>query len=141
MTSDGDPNKMLTVKEAAGLLKVNVNEPLSRKRINNILVVLSKILRYAKELEIIDAVPAIKALKLPPQKFDFFEPGELEQLLEASSSEPKWRTAILVAGETGLRMGEIQELAGHASLSVTSGTCISDRPRSGIAIALLVPAP
>jgi integrase len=55
-------------------------------------------------------VPTIKTLKVPPQKFDFFEFGEFEQLVAAGALEPEWQTMILVAGETGLRLGEILAL-------------------------------
>jgi integrase len=83
---------------------------LSRKRVNNILNVLSKILRYAEELEVISKTPRIKALKVPPQKFDFLTFEEFERLLSASASEPDWYAAVLVAGEAGLRLGEVLAL-------------------------------
>jgi hypothetical protein len=44
---------------------------LSRKRVNNILACLGKILRYAHEIEELESVPKIELLKLEPQKFDF----------------------------------------------------------------------
>ncbi len=64
----------------------------SAKRINNVLNVLSKILRYAAEIELLDRVPKIKTLKVPPQKFDFFTFEELEALVAKSASEPEWRS-------------------------------------------------
>ncbi len=82
----------------------------SKKRINNVLNVLSKILRYAEEIEIIDRTPKMKTLRVPPQKFDFFTFEELEQLVAASSVEPDWHAAVLVAGEAGLRLGELLAL-------------------------------
>lgn len=83
---------------------------LSRKRVNNILNVLSKILRYAEELEVISKIPRIKALKVAPQKFDFLTFEEFERLVSASASEPDWQAAVLVAGEAGLRLGEVLAL-------------------------------
>jgi integrase len=83
---------------------------LSRKRVNNILNVLSKILRYAEELEVISKIPRIKALKVAPQKFDFLTFEEFERLVSASASEPDWHAAVLVAGEAGLRLGEVLAL-------------------------------
>jgi hypothetical protein len=51
----------------ASLLK----KGLGRKRVNNILAVLGKMLRYAHEIELLESVPRIKLLKVPPQEFDF----------------------------------------------------------------------
>jgi integrase len=80
------------------------------KRVNNILNVLSKILRYADEIDLIERAPKIKTLKVAPQKFDFFAPEEFERLVASSAQEPDWHAAVLVAGEAGLRMGEILAL-------------------------------
>jgi integrase len=52
-------------------------------------------------------MPRIKTLKVPPQKFDFFTFEELEALVATSASEPEWHAAVLVAGEGGLRLGEL----------------------------------
>jgi integrase len=78
--------------------------------VNNVLIVLSKILKYAQESELLEKIPRIKALKLSPQKFDFFQPEELDRLVAAVEREPEWRAAILVASEAGLRMGEVLAL-------------------------------
>jgi hypothetical protein len=43
-------------------------------------------------------MPRIKALKVPPQKFDFFTFEELEALVAKSVDEPEWHAAVLVAG-------------------------------------------
>ena len=80
---------------------------LSRKRVNNVLNVLSKLLRYALELEIVGKIPTIKTLKVAPQKFDFFTVEELERLIDAAKAEPEWQAAIVLAAEAGLRMGEL----------------------------------
>lgn len=79
----------------------------SRKTVNNVLAVLSKILNYAAELEILKSIPKIKMLKTEPSKFDFFEFGDWEKLVSASSVEPETYAAVLLAGEAGLRLGEI----------------------------------
>lgn len=44
---------------------------LSRKRVNNVLACLGKILRYANEIEILEVVPRIKLLKIDPQNSTF----------------------------------------------------------------------
>jgi integrase len=91
-------------------LKAALLEKVSRKRVNNILNVLSKILKYAHELELIEKVPRIKTLKVAPTKFDFFTYEELDRLVDAATEEPDWQAAILVAGDGGLRLGEILAL-------------------------------
>ena len=82
----------------------------SRKRVNNIVNVLSKILKYAEELEVIDRIPRMKMLKLAPQKFDFLTFEEFERLVSAATTEPEWQAAVIVAGEAGLRLGEVLAL-------------------------------
>ena len=83
---------------------------LSPKRINNILACLSKLLRYAQEREILPVAPRVRLLKLPPQKFAFFDFGEYPQLLEAAKQESEWYAMVVTAGDAGLRMGELLAL-------------------------------
>jgi integrase len=82
----------------------------SRKRVNNILACLGKMLRYAQEVELIDSVPRIKLLKVPPQKFDFLTFDELSRLVDAVKDDTERRALFLVAGEAGLRQGEMVAL-------------------------------
>jgi integrase len=79
----------------------------SRKRVNNVLACLGKMLRYAREVELLDSVPRIKLLKLPPQKFDFLTFEELSRLIDAVKDDNERRALFLVGGEAGLRQGEI----------------------------------
>jgi integrase len=80
---------------------------LSRKRVNNALACLGKMLRYANEIEVLEVVPRIKLLKIAPQKFDFLTFEEFSRLLEAMKGDAERRALLLVAGEAGLRQGEI----------------------------------
>jgi integrase len=82
----------------------------SRKRVNNVLACLGKMLRYAHEVELIDTVPRIKLLKLPPQKFDFLTFEELSRLIDAVKDDTERRALFLVAAEAGLRQGEMVAL-------------------------------
>jgi len=104
------PLEEITGKDIEDLKARLLDTKRSAKRINNVLNVLSKILRYAAEIELIDRMPKIKTLKVPPQKFDFFTFEELEALVAKSASEPEWHAAVLVAGEAGLRLGELLAL-------------------------------
>ncbi|HXI57572.1 MAG TPA: tyrosine-type recombinase/integrase, partial [Polyangia bacterium] len=100
----------ITGKDVEELKAVLLAKKKSAKRVNNILNVLSKILRYAVEIEMIDRSPRIKTLKVPPQKFDFFAFEDFEKLVRTSQEEPDWHAAVLVAGEAGLRLGELLAL-------------------------------
>jgi integrase len=80
---------------------------LSRKRVNNILACLGKILRYAHETEVLASVPKIKLLKLQPPKFDFLTFEELERLLEVVQDNQERRALFLLGAEAGLRQGEL----------------------------------
>ncbi len=112
---------------------------LSRKRVNNILACLGKILRYAHEAEVIASVPKIKLLKVPPPRFDFLTFDELERLLDAVKDDPERRTLFLVGAEAGLRQGEIIALewsdvdfvAGVLTVRQSSWRGIVDSPKSG----------
>jgi len=80
---------------------------LSRKRVNNILACLGKMLRYAHEVELIEVVPRVKLLKIPLQKFDFLTFEELSRLTEAVKVEPERWALVLLGADAGLRQGEI----------------------------------
>ncbi len=87
-----------------------LGKKLSPKTINNALAVLSKMLRYAEEIEIIKKVPRIRMLKICNTKFDFLDFDEAERLLEAAKYNPEWYRIIFFGIRTGLRFGEISEL-------------------------------
>jgi integrase len=87
-----------------------LDKGLGRKRVNNILACLGKMLRYAHEIELIESVPRVKLLKLPTQKFDFFTYEELERLLDAVKADPERTALMLLGAEAGLRQGESMAL-------------------------------
>lgn len=89
----------------SGLLSATSERPaLSRKTVNNVCAVLRTLLRYAVELELLPKAPRIPMLRaqLPPPRF--LEAAETERLVVAGG---EWRTAILLAVRTGLRIGEL----------------------------------
>jgi len=93
----------------------------SRKLVNNVLACLRKMLRYAQEIEILETVPRIKALKIAPQKFDFLTFEELARVLEVTKDERQWAALLLVGADAGLRQGEMIAL-GWGDVDLVSGT-------------------
>jgi integrase len=81
---------------------------LSPKTINNQLGTLAKCLKTAVDWEELDKVPVIKHLRTDPAEFDYLTEEEANHLLEVAQ-EP-YRTAILIALHTGMRIGELMAL-------------------------------
>ena len=79
------------------------------KTVNNILTVLSVLLKKAVEWEVIDRVPcAIKLLPVPKGSMAFYDFDEYERLVSAASSiDPAAYVIVLLGGEAGLRCGEM----------------------------------
>jgi integrase len=92
--------QLVTAKRAQGL---------APKSVNNILMTLSKLLRSAEEWGVIARAPKVRLLKAPAPNFDFLEPFESARLLRAAPSG-SWRTMILLALRTGLRISELVAL-------------------------------
>ncbi len=83
------------------------DEELSPKSINNILGVLSRILRYAVDAEILVKKPKMELFKVADADVDFLDFDEYQRLFEANREEPELYAAILLGGDAGLRRGEI----------------------------------
>ena len=83
---------------------------LSPKTVNNALAVLSKMLRYSEETELIVKAPRIKLLKTTLPDIDFLTFEEAERLVQAAEDRPDWQAMVIVALKTGLRYGELCEL-------------------------------
>ena len=99
--------------------------PLSEKRINNILAVLSKPLHYAHKCKLIDSVPEIGILKVERPEIEAWDFDQYVRILETarrSHDEPEWYTAVCLAGEAGLRIGEIKALRWREDVDLIAGT-------------------
>lgn len=81
----------------------------SPKTVNNVLVVLSRMLRCAVDWGILTAMPCkIVLLKVPPSKRGWYEVHEYRRLVEgARKAGPNVHLLVLLAGSAGLRRGEI----------------------------------
>jgi len=83
-----------------------------KKTLNNILSPLRKALEMAVEWRYIDAVPCrIRQVKVAPREMEFhdFEPYE-RLVAEAQKHGPIPHLIVLLAGEAGLRLGELRAL-------------------------------
>jgi len=128
------------------LKAVLVDKGLSAKRAKNILAVLSRMLRYAHEISVLEATPIIRMPKVPPTKMDFLSDDDYARLCSAAQSEPNRLAMLLVAGDAGLRKGEILALewgdldlgAGTSSITISRSVWHNnesaeyvDSPKSG----------
>jgi len=80
------------------------------KTVNNVLAVLSKLLRVAKRLGVIDAVPveSFELLKAPQPAVPFYTFEEYAALVAAAARlDGRILAAVLLGGDAGLRAGEI----------------------------------
>jgi integrase len=82
---------------------------LAAKTVNNHLAVLGKMGNVAVEWKRISFFPKVKLLKLPPQEFDFLTFEEARALVKHAGA---WAEMIIVALNTGMRMGELLGLRG-----------------------------
>jgi integrase len=53
-------------------------------------------------------VPKVKWLRVPEQKFDFLSFEEADRLV--AGADPQWRGMVIIALNTGLRLGELAAL-------------------------------
>ncbi len=90
-------------------LKVTLAEH-KPKTVNNVLAILSKLLRVAKRLGLIRAVPVefFELLKVPPPAVAFYTFEEYVALVAAAERlDPRTLAAVLLGGDAGLRAGEV----------------------------------
>ncbi len=98
-------------------------KPLSEKRINNILAVLSKVLHYAARLQLIEHVPEIGLFRVERPEIEFWEFEQYARVLAAAKEYgPEWYAAVCLAGEAGLRVGEVKALRWREDVDLTGRT-------------------
>ncbi len=120
-----------TAKRGGGKSK---KKKLSDKRINNILTVLSKSLRYAADVELIDHAPRVGMFKLERPEFVCWDLAQYKRILDAAKKEgDDWYVAVCLAGEAGLRVGEIRGLRWREDVDLVAGTItVNQQTRRGI---------
>jgi len=84
----------------------------SPKTVNNILSVLNHSLKTAVEWNVIDQMPCrIRLLKVTQAAMEWYEHREYEALIDAARrTDPRAHLMVLLAGDAGLRQGEILAL-------------------------------
>ena len=93
------------------------------KRINNVMAVLSKALRYAVDAELIDHSPKIRFRKTERPEIEAWDWDEYVRVLVAARQEsPEWYAAVCLAGEAGLRVGEVKALRWREDVDMIART-------------------
>jgi integrase len=82
------------------------------KTVNNVLTVLGTLLKKAVEWGVIDQMPCtVRLLKVAPGSFDFYDFDEFQRLVAAAKAiDSTTLLIVLLAGEAGLRAGEMRAL-------------------------------
>ena len=115
------PLDEITVAEVAKLRADLVAAELSEKRINNILAVLSKPLKYAADCELIAKAPRIGMFKVERPEIEAWDFAQYARLLAAAKAED-WYAGVCLAGEAGLRVGEVKALRWREDVDMIART-------------------
>lgn len=116
------------VGEVAGFRASLVKKKLSDKRINNVLTVLSKALRYAADVEVITRAPKVGLFKVERPEILSWEIEEYARILDAAKGEGDVvLAAVALAGEAGLRVGEVKALRWREDVDMVARTITINR--------------
>jgi integrase len=122
------------VAEVAGFRASLVEKKLQEKTINNILGVLSKPLRYAVDVEVISHAPKIGLLKTERPEIVCWDFAEYARILQSAKKEGReWYAAACLAGEAGLRVGEVKAVRWREDIDLVAGTItVNQQIRHGL---------
>jgi integrase len=128
------PLDEITVSEVAQLRADLIEEGLSEKRINNILAVLSKPLKYAVDCELIARSPKIGMFKVERPEVVAWDFAQYARLLAAAKLEGEdWYAGVCLAGEAGLRVGELKALRWREDIDMVARTItVNLQSRNGV---------
>jgi integrase len=108
-------------------------KPLSLKTRNNVLAVLSKVLRNAEEVDLIDRVPKIRSYRCEKPEIETWDFEEWSRLLEGARRVGPWLlVAALLAGDAGLRLGEVLALQWEDVDLIAGRLTVTRQLRKGI---------
>jgi len=127
------PLDEIRVTEIAQFRAALVARGLSDKRINNILAVLSKSLKYAVDAEVIERSPKIGLFKVERPEIVAWDFDQYARLLTAARSEGNdWYASVALAGEAGLRVGEVKALRWREDVDLIAKTLtVNQQTRNG----------
>jgi integrase len=118
----------ITVAEIARLRADLVAAELGEKRINNILAVLSKALKYAVDAEVLAKAPKIGMFKIERPEIVAWDFEQYARILVAAKAEgEEWYAAVCLAGEAGLRVGETKALRWREDVDLIAKTITVNR--------------
>ncbi len=111
-----------------------IEKGLGEKRINNILAVLSKPLHYAVDTEVLNRAPKLGLFKVERPEIVAWELEQYARVLAAALAEgPEWYAAACLAGEAGLRIGEVKALRWREDVDLIAGTLtVNQQTRNGV---------
>ncbi|HEY0714667.1 MAG TPA: tyrosine-type recombinase/integrase [Polyangia bacterium] len=116
------------------------DKPLSLKTRNNILAVVSNALKYAEEVGLIKEAPRIRQYKFERPEIECWDFEEWTRLLDTARREgDALSVAVLLAGDAGLRLGEVLGLrwtdvdlvAGRLTVTQQRRKGVEGTPKSG----------
>lgn len=121
-------------------LKAALNEgsnrygkPLALKTRNNVLAVLSHALAYAEEVEFIEKAPRIRPYKFERPEIECWELDEWRRFLDVAAREGDGLLeAALLAGDAGLRLGEVLGLRWEDLDLVAQRLMVTRQIRKGV---------
>ena len=120
------------ISEIAQFRAKLVKAQLSDKRVNNILAVLSKPLRYASDVGLITAAPRVGLIKVERPEFICWDIDEYVRILAAArEDDAEWYAAVCLAGEAWLRVGEVRALRWKEDVDMLAST-INQQIRQGM---------
>jgi integrase len=97
----------ITLADVQGL-KASLLERRKGKTVNNVLSALSSMLRRAVEWGVIDSFPRFKLIKTSGHGVAFYDFFDYARLIAAAHAlDPRIEAMVLLAGDAGLRRGEI----------------------------------
>ena len=105
------PLDQITPADIASLKGRLTAKGLAPKTVNNVLVVLSRLLRSAEEWEIIPKAPSVKLVKASKKSMPFHSYERYDKLVVGAMKVSQYSLAlVLLAGDAGLRRGELLAL-------------------------------
>lgn len=99
-------------------LRATVRDKLARregsdghKSVNNVTSVVGSVLRFAASVGILSSAPRLGQLPVTRPEMEWMDWEPYGRLIRAAEAEGyPWSVAVLLAGEAGLRVGEVQEV-------------------------------